>query len=67
MIDIGSMLYNLKYRGEGITLVDERTYIKKIAVSRDTTNSSGLEYACAQFNRANDYNEEAQKLLALYH
>ncbi len=67
MIDLGSILYNIKYRGEGVTLVDERTYIKKIATSRDTKNSSGLEYQAAQFNRANDYNEEARKLLALYH
>lgn len=66
MIDLGSILYNIKYRGEGITLVDEKTYIKKIALSRNT-ESSGLEYACAQYNRVNDYNEEAQKLLALYH
>lgn len=67
MIDIGSLIYNIKYRGEGIVLVDEKTYIKKIALSRNTENSSGLEYACAQYNRVNDYNEEAQKLLALYH
>lgn len=66
MIDLGSLLYNIKYKGEGVTLVDERTYIKKIAYSRDT-NSSGMEYQAAQINRANDYNEEAQKLLALYH
>ena len=67
MIDIGSLIYNIKYGREGVILVDPSTYIKKIAVSRDTENSSGLEYACAQFNRANDYNEEAQKLLAMYH
>lgn len=67
MIDAGSLIYNIKYGREGVTLVDQSLYIKKIAVSRDTVNSSGLEYACAQFNRANDYNEEAQKLLAMYH
>lgn len=66
MVDIGAILYNIKYGREGVTLVDERTYIKKIATSRDTT-SSGLEYQAAQFNKANDYNEEAQRLLALYH
>lgn len=66
MIDVGALIYNLKYKGEGVTLVDEKTYIKKIALSRNK-ESSGMEYACAQVNRANDYNEEAQKLLALYH
>lgn len=65
-MDIGALLYNIKYKGEGIRLVDPSTYIKKIAFSRDE-NSSGLEYQCAQINRADDYNEEAQKLLALYH
>ena len=66
-MDIGSLLYNIKYKGEGVRLVDNSLYIKKIAYSRDTQNSSGMEYQCAQINRANDYNEEAQKLLALYH
>ena len=67
MLDIGSIWFNIKYRNEGVTLVDERTYIKKIATSRDTTDSSGLEYQAAQYNRANDYNETARELLALYH
>jgi len=66
MIDIGAMLYNLKYKGEGVTLVDQSLYIKKIATSRDT-ESSGLEYQAAQYNKANDYNETARELLALYH
>lgn len=67
MLDIGSILFNIKYRKEeGVTIVSEREYIKRISISRDTT-SSGLEYQAAQYNRVNDYNEEAQKLLALYH
>jgi len=66
MIDFGSLIYNIKYGKEGVTLVDERTYIKKIACSRDT-NSSGLEYQAAQYNTTNDYNETARSLLALYH
>ena len=66
MLDIGSILYNIKYNNEGIQLVSSEKYIKRIAYSRDT-NSSGMEYQAAQVNRVNDYNEEAQKLLALYH
>ena len=66
MIDLGSILYNIKYGREGVTLVDQSLYVKKIVISRDTT-SSGLEYQAAQFNKANDYNETARQLLALYH
>lgn len=66
MIDFGSLLYNIKYKGDGVRLVDQSIYIKKIAYSRDTT-SSGMEYQAAQINKVNDYNEEARKLLALYH
>lgn len=66
-MDIGSLIFNLKYKGDGIKIVSEKEYIKKIAFSRDTENSSGLEYQAAQFNRANDYNETARELLALYH
>lgn len=66
-MDIGSILFNIKYKKEsGVTIVSEREYIKRIATSRDTT-SSGLEYQAAQYNRANDYNETARELLALYH
>lgn len=66
-MDIGSILYNIKYRGDGIKIVSEKEYVKRIAYSRDTKTSSGLEYQAAQFNRANDYNETARELLALYH
>lgn len=66
-MDIGSILFNIKYKGDGIKMVSEKEYIKRIAYSRDTKTSSGLEYQAAQYNRANDYNETAVSLLALYH
>lgn len=66
-MDIGSLIFNLKYKGDGIKIVSEKEYVKRIAYSRDTEHSSGLEYQAAQYNRVNDYNEEARKLLALYH
>jgi len=67
MLDLGSVLYNLKYAKEGVKMVSTEEYVKRIAYSRDTKTSSGLEYQAAQINKANDYNETAQALLALYH